>query len=495
MFRDKKGVVAIWLAAKVDRNVLDQYFDETYGGEEPLNQFARDAGDMFYDNDFVEANWAGAGGKGLPVEKLLKRHSYGESFAAAGAELARSAGVERAVFAFVMYDIELQPAKWPKSSPVQYLGTVPFAVPYLGPQVSPSDHQRPINESLITPDGKFGLTTSWDAELRLWNMKTGVLVGKEVDPGTMLDDGNNRVDICGAVPRGEILTSRYELVFWKPSASGLARLRKLKSPHRAGISQAIVDRAGKRLVTSSFDKTLAVWNLPEGKPTILTGHAGRVYRVAFIPGGKILSGDDEGQFRIWSLRSGQCVTTIEIPNKPSLTPHLMHVTKDGSRAVVCSYGALGLIDLNNGKLLKYLHEGSSLNHAAVTPDERRIVVAWREGKQAGLQIWDLRTGKLKHSLVGHEGEIKGLALSGDGLTAATVGYDANLVLWNLKTGREIARFHDAPVGRPVPEIWDNDGYTLTTVALNATGDRVLCGEASGRVRILKLEGKKLIAVR
>lgn len=491
MFKDKKNIVAIWLAAEPDKQVLEKYFHETYGSAKPLNQFARDARDTSYDNDFVENNWAA--GRGLPVEKLLKRHSYGESFAAAGAVLARAAGIERANFAFVMYDIELQPAKWPKSSPVQYLGTVPYTVPYTGPQLRADAHQRPVNQAFITPDGKFGLTTSWDAELRLWSLQSGELIAKQVDPGTVLDDGNNRVAIAGAAPRGEILTHRYELIFWKPSTTGLARLRKLKSPHRAGISQAIVDRAGKRLITSSFDKTLAVWNLPEVKPTILTGHAGRVYRVAFLPGGKILSGDDEGEFRVWSLRSGRCLTTIEVPKKPSLTPHLMHVTKDGSRAVVCSYGALGLIDLENGNLSKILHEGS-LNHAVVTPDERRIVVAWREGQQAGLQIWDLKTGKLKHTLVGHEGEIRELALSGDGQTAATGGYDANLVLWNLKTGKEIARFHDAPAGRPVPAIWDNDGYTLNAVALNSAGDRVLCGEASGRVRILKLVRKKLVMV-
>ena len=67
MFKAEKGVVSIWLGCGTKKNVFDSYFEESRGwpGDEdvPLNEFAKDAGELFYDHDFVEAHWAGPKGK------------------------------------------------------------------------------------------------------------------------------------------------------------------------------------------------------------------------------------------------------------------------------------------------------------------------------------------------------------------------------------------------------------------------------------------------
>lgn len=495
MLKRNKGVVSIWLGTATRKKLFGDYFKESYGDDKsPINAFAKDSGASFYDHDFVEGNWAGPHGKS--VRALLSGHSYGDSFAELGAAKAKAAGIETATYAFVMYDIELQPAKWPTTSPVQFVGTVPYEIPFDTPDVRRDDHRAPINECFVTSDGRFGVTTCRNAELRLWNLKSGKLIASAVHPGTVLEDQNNWVKIsCSAPSSKRILAYRDWLVFWEPTAWGLKLIQKVASPHRAGISDVLVSANGQRLITSSFDKTLAVWRLPAGKPAILSGHCGRVYTVAWLPGGKVLSQDDEGEFRTWELNSATTAASFRIDG---CTSHTLRVLKDGKTAVVGTYGRLLIVDLTQGKIVKeLLREGSAtLWRLAVTADERLAVGACvgNDGK-SHVGVWDLRTWKRLHRMAGHQGEITGLATSQDGRIAVTVSIDANLIAWDLRKGKELARFRDAPDDRAVPASYDPDGYSLHCVAIDPAAGTIIAGEYSGRVRILKRKDKSLTPVR
>ena len=49
---------------------------------------------------------------------------------------------------------------------------------------------------------------------------------------------------------------------------------------------------------------------------------------------------------------------------------------------------------------------------------------------------------------GHAGEVTDLAVSQDGRVAVSVSLDANVIVWSLRTGKEVARFRDAPASAP-----------------------------------------------
>jgi WD40 repeat protein len=65
---------------------------------------------------------------------------------------------------------------------------------------------------------------------------------------------------------------------------------------------------GRRIVSSSNDTTLRLWDADTGKPigAPLTGHTDKIFGVAFSPDGhRLVSGSVDGSLRLWDADTGQ----------------------------------------------------------------------------------------------------------------------------------------------------------------------------------------------
>ena len=88
------------------------------------------------------------------------------------------------------------------------------------------------------------------------------------------------------------------------------------------------------------------------------------------------------------------------------------------------------------------------------------------------------------------------AFSADASRAATVSYNGNLHLFNLKVSKRLATWRAAPEERVVEkDLEDGDGYELTGVAMSSDGKTIIAGEASGRVFIFRVERNRLKQLR
>jgi WD40 repeat protein len=72
---------------------------------------------------------------------------------------------------------------------------------------------------------------------------------------------------------------------------------------------------------------------------------------------------------------------------------------------------------------------------AVSSDGTGIAVASKNGT---VRVFDPKTGKVVHKLMGHDGPVHALGFNGNGKTLATAGADKLVRVWNPVTGKETA---------------------------------------------------------
>lgn len=73
----------------------------------------------------------------------------------------------------------------------------------------------------------------------------------------------------------------------------------------------------------------------------------------------------------------------------------------------------------------------------ISPDSQRIAAVSEETDQVGL--WDARSGKQLHALVGHAGGVSAIAFASDGKRIASGGVDGTARVWDATSGEEVLK--------------------------------------------------------
>jgi len=329
-------------------------------------------------------------------------------------------------------------------------------------------HSQTVDDVAFAPDGRHLITTSDDATLRLWDIKSGGV---------------------------RVLTGHTDEVW-----------RLVFSPD------------GRSFATASKDRTARIWNQDTGESRVLAGHPGPVDSVAYTPDGRHLVVTNRGDdlVRIWSVATG----TLERTLKTGLRPlSMLALSPDGRYALVHELegSRAQILDLKTGASHTLEHEGTvkaiafsprgdlavtgsldetvrawdprtgkgrllgqrlgGISHLAFSRDGARLAAGTSEGQ---LRLWNLDTGK--SDLVGsHEGRINEILFSRDGRLVATSSDDRSARLWELGTGHSrILRGHQ---GAAYSMDFSLDGQWLAVGSYDSTT----------RVYSVKTEARRLLA--
>jgi WD40 repeat protein len=318
----------------------------------------------------------------------------------------------------------------------------------------------------FSPDSRL-IATSTGNSLRVWEVASGkeVAGNEEAHQGTL-----TRLAVAA---NGLVATASddHTARVWDATTGQ----QKLKLLHDHWVRAVAVSPDGTRLVSSSLDDTVRLWDLGNGRQIYrLPGHGelGGNRVVSFTADGKrFLSFGDDFYLRVWDVRTGKAVLEhkirpagIPVPDEDDDEARRGKLdfygegafSADGKMFVVLAGGKASVFDVETGKEVRqFATELRNSDRIAISPDGKLLLAGgWGKSIQTPLpdgrtrfttapehplELWDLTTGKPVRQLM-LPGSISGpVAFSADGKTYAAAINDkpeAKIRIWNTATGEE-----------------------------------------------------------
>src|SRR5262249_12441942 len=165
------------------------------------------------------------------------------------------------------------------------------------------------------------------------------------------------------------------------------------------------------------------------------GHAS-----SFSPDGKLLAtGGGTGTVKVWETATGRFLW--QTPHN-ELCYHYPAFTPNGRWLVVSDGQSIRLLEPATGRELKRFPPESEQRPTpadsyllACSADSRFLATVARDNKRYVVYLWDLEAGRLLHRLDEHAKGVPGAAFSRDGRVLITIGWDNQIIRWDVTSGK------------------------------------------------------------
>jgi WD40 repeat protein/Flp pilus assembly protein TadD len=330
------------------------------------------------------------------------------------------------------------------------------------------------------PNGELLASRGWQSTLRLWDTRTGRMVlsrPSNWSPMLEFDRTGRWLSMDSTLEKARILE-----VADAAECRTLVREPFREDDRHSGVA---IDPTGRRAATTGT--ALTVWDVSTGATLATLPVRGDSHQVLFDASGAVVT-DLPALLRWPVTEAADGAATIGPPQilHPRGTRDAFAITPDGRTIAAAMYSDGGLVlDTQDPRHARWLRPHHDVRHIAVSPDGGWVVTGSHNSGE-GMKLWEARTGRLVHDFpsvpkdiynvmpfspdgrwlaVGWDGWVlfetttwtpkvrlfRGvtteLAFAPDSLTTVYDNKAGTLILAEVETGRELARFEDPEQGR------------------------------------------------
>jgi WD40 repeat protein len=194
---------------------------------------------------------------------------------------------------------------------------------------------------------------------------------------------------------------------------------------------------------------------PDGKTLVSMSHSRRT------PSGTSVREEAEKHLHVWDAATGKETGTIGNARmiRAALSPNGKRLAMGGIDVAIW--------DVATDKEVQKVSMEHNACAVALSPDTRKVAAASLAGP---LRLWDVESGRELARFVGHEGIVMRVAISPNGRLLASAGADRTVRLWDMESGKElhVLKGHEGPV---------------LTVAFSSDGRQLISGSCDGTALI------------
>lgn len=177
------------------------------------------------------------------------------------------------------------------------------------PKRSLHGHSHFVQDVVISSDGQFGLSGSWDSTLRLWDLNTGATVRQ------FIGHTKDVLSVAFSADNRQIVSASRDRTIKLWNTLGECKFNITEGGHSDWVSCVRFSPSAQTpfIVSAGWDKAVKVWNLTNCRlRNDLTGHTGYVNTVTISPDGSLCaSAGKPGTIMLWELNEGKHLYSLE----------------------------------------------------------------------------------------------------------------------------------------------------------------------------------------
>eukprot|EP00033_Pygsuia_biforma_P000007 GCRY01000010.1.p1 GENE.GCRY01000010.1~~GCRY01000010.1.p1 ORF type:complete len:330 (+),score=103.67 GCRY01000010.1:44-991(+) len=170
-------------------------------------------------------------------------------------------------------------------------------------------HSHFVEEVVLSSDGQFALSASWDKTLRLWELATGEttrrFIGHTKDVLSVAFSADNRQIVSGSRDK--------TIKLW--NTLGECKFTIVENCHEEWVScvRFSPNLSTPLVVSAGWDRLVKMWDLGQCKlKHNLIGHSGYVNTITISPDGSLCaSGGKDGVAMLWDLNEAKHLYSLD----------------------------------------------------------------------------------------------------------------------------------------------------------------------------------------